>query len=96
MWMYWKTNARERQGLIIGVAMIGIFIARFIIEFLKNVQEPFEVSMRDNYGLVMGQLLSIPFIIWGIWLIWQAIKRKPEPVAQKTNIDDNQNVKPKK
>jgi len=76
MWMYWKTDARKHHGLIIGIAMIGIFSARFLIEFLKNVQEPFEVSLRDTYGMVMGQLLSIPFIIWGIWLVWQASTKK--------------------
>lgn len=89
MWMYWKTNAPKREGLIIGVAMIGIFAARFLIEFLKNVQEPFEISMRDNYGLVMGQLLSIPFIIWGVWLVFRAIKRNPETIAMNKNADTN-------
>ncbi len=73
-WMYWKTDAKKQQGLIIGVAMIGIFVARFLIEFLKNVQEPFEISMRENFGLVMGQLLSIPFILWGVWLVWKSSK----------------------
>ena len=95
MWMYWKTGARNRRGLIIGVAMSGIFVARFLIEFLKNVQEPFEMTLRDNYGLVMGQLLSIPFILWGVWLVWRAMKRKPEPVERKTNVSYNQNVKAK-
>lgn len=97
MWMYWKTDARKREGLIIGVAMIGIFTARFFIEFLKNVQEPFEISMRDNYGLVMGQLLSIPFILWGLWLVWRAMKQKSKTVAVKkrTDTDYSKNVKSK-
>lgn len=97
MWMYWKTDARKREGLIIGVAMIGIFTARFFIEFLKNVQEPFEISMRDNYGLVMGQLLSIPFILWGLWLVLRAMKQKPETAVVKNNTDADysKNVKSK-
>lgn len=96
MHMYWKTNARERQGLILGVGIALIFIARFFIEFVKNVQVDSEEAMRENTGLILGQWLSIPFIVWGIWLIWQALRRKPEPVTQKKSLDYNQNVKPKK
>jgi prolipoprotein diacylglyceryltransferase len=96
MHMYWKTNARERQGLILGVGIALIFIARFFIEFVKNVQVDSEEAMRENTGLILGQWLSIPFIVWGIWLIWQAFRRKPEPVTQKKSLDYNQNVKPKK
>ena len=71
MYMYWKRNAEERQGLIFGVFLTGIFLPRFLIEFVKNNQEAFEENMLLN----MGQLLSIPFIIAGIWLIVRAIKR---------------------
>jgi len=76
MYLFWKTDARNKQGLILGICMIGIFLSRFLIEFLKNVQEPFELQMRATYGIDMGQLLSIPFIIWGIWLVWNAMKKK--------------------
>jgi prolipoprotein diacylglyceryl transferase len=68
MWMYWKKNAQARQGLIFGVFFIGLFTSRFLIEFVKNPQEPFEVGMTLN----MGQLLSIPFILIGIGLVINA------------------------
>lgn len=98
MYMYWKTNAKDRQGLILGVGIALIFIARFFIEFVKNVQVDAEIAMRENTGLILGQWLSIPFIIWGAWLIWRAMKRKAEPAVQKEkiNVDYSQNVKPKK
>lgn len=98
MYMYWKTNARNRQGLILGVGIALIFIARFFIEFVKNVQVDSEIAMRENTGLILGQWLSIPFIIWGLWLIWRSMKRKAElPVQkEKINADYSQNVKPKK
>lgn len=73
LWMYWKTNAKDRQGLITGVFFIMIFTARFFIEFVKNVQEDFEVNMVLN----MGQILSIPFILGGIFLVIRAVKRDP-------------------
>ena len=76
MYLYWKLNAEERPGLILGVFFIGIFGTRFFIEFLKNVQESWEVGLRNSIGLDQGQLLSIPFVIAGIWLIVRAL-RKP-------------------
>lgn len=76
MYLFWKTDARNKQGLILGICMIGIFLSRFLIEFLKNVQEPFELEMRAAYGVDMGQLLSIPFVIWGLWLVWNAMRKK--------------------
>lgn len=69
MWMYWKKNAEERPGLIFGVFFLGIFVPRFLIEFIKNDQVAFEASMTLN----MGQWLSVPFIIIGFVLIWYAM-----------------------
>lgn len=81
MWMYWKRNDQERPGLIFGVFMLGIFLARFVIEYVKNVQEPWEIAMRARLGLDMGQLLSIPFIVLGIWLIVRACRRPRLAIA---------------
>lgn len=71
MWLYFKRDAWKRQGLIFGIFMICIFTARFFVEFLKNYQEDFEASLP----LDMGQLLSIPFILVGIYCVWRAMKR---------------------
>lgn len=65
MWLYWKKNAGERPGLIFGIFFIWLFGTRFLIEFIKNPQEDFEVGMTLN----MGQLLSIPFILMGIGFV---------------------------
>ncbi|WP_101690799.1 prolipoprotein diacylglyceryl transferase [Dysgonomonas massiliensis] len=75
MYMYWVKDLGKKQGLILGVSLICIFFSRFMIEFIKNLQEDFEVSMVADYGINMGQLLSIPFIIWGVWLVWNALKK---------------------
>ncbi|NLX65427.1 MAG: prolipoprotein diacylglyceryl transferase [Bacteroidales bacterium] len=80
VFLYWKTDAKNRQGLILGVGLLLIFLFRFFVEFLKNVQVESEIVMRENTGLILGQWLSIPFIIWGIWLIWNALRR-PAQVA---------------
>lgn len=62
MWLYWKRDAQKREGLIFGVAMVMIFVGRFLVEFVKNDQVGFEEGMTLN----MGQWLSIPFVIIGI------------------------------
>lgn len=76
MYLYWRTNAKQKQGLNLGIALTIIFLSRFLFEYLKNVQEPFEVNMIATFGINMGQLLSIPFVIWGVWLIWRALSSK--------------------
>jgi len=73
LYMYWKTKAKDYQGLIVGVFFVMVFSARFFIEFIKEVQESFENSM----SLDMGQWLSIPFILTGIFLIIRALKKGP-------------------
>lgn len=69
MWMYWKRNDQERPWLITGVFFIGIFLPRFLIEYVKNVQVQSEYEMIARYGMNLGQMLSIPFILLGIALV---------------------------
>lgn len=78
MYLFWKTDAKKKQGLILGIAMIMIFLSRFFIEYIKKVQVDSELLMRENTGLILGQWLSIPFIFWGIWLIWNAMRKPKE------------------
>lgn len=73
MLMYWRWGAARRPGLIFGVFFEIIFVTRFCLEFIKLDQESFESSMILN----MGQILSIPFIIYGIWLIVNAFRNPP-------------------
>ncbi len=70
MYLYWKTSAKKRMGFIFGSFLILIFTARFVIEFVKEVQEPWEADMI----LDMGQILSIPFILVGIFMLWYSGK----------------------
>lgn len=70
MWLYFKKEAWKKEGFIFGIFMICIFTARFFIEFLKQPQESFEEGMLLN----MGQLLSIPFVLMGIYFVWKAVK----------------------
>ena len=68
-WLYYgKDLARRRPGMLFGVGLIGTFLTRFFIEFIKTEQEAFEVG----WALDMGQWLSIPFIVLGVWMILRA------------------------
>ena len=67
-WYYYKKDGKPAQGMIFGMFLIMVFGMRFLIEFAKEPQEGFEKSMILN----MGQLLSIPLILAGIWFVWQA------------------------
>lgn len=68
--LYTKTNVKERKGFIFGLSFILLFTARFLIEFVKEIQVGFEANMALN----MGQLLSIPFILIGFIILYFSYK----------------------
>jgi len=91
LWLYWKRDAGKYSGLLTGVGFTWVFTARFFIELLKNPQVDFETNMLAKIGMNMGQMLSIPFVIFGIYLIVRALKKgKIEYVLPK-----QQETKPK-
>jgi len=74
LWMFFKIkDLKDRQGFIIGYGFAGIFLTRFLVEFIKENQETFEAGMALN----MGQILSIPFVLAGCYLMYRAIKNPP-------------------
>jgi phosphatidylglycerol---prolipoprotein diacylglyceryl transferase len=68
--LYYKKKGIIRPGLFVGIFLVMMFTARFLIEYLKEVQVDFEKGMTID----MGQWLSIPFILLGIYFIWHSIK----------------------
>lgn len=75
--VYRKCDNRPKPFLIFGLFLIMVFAFRFLIEFIKNPQEAFEVGMTFN----MGQWLSVPFILMGIVsLIISSRQKKPEAI----------------
>jgi prolipoprotein diacylglyceryl transferase len=92
MWMYWKKNAEARPGLILGVFFIGIFLPRFLIEFIKNDQVAREATMTLN----IGQQLSIPFILIGIGLVIYAMMRPKVPLSFPNRFADEDDNKSKR
>jgi phosphatidylglycerol:prolipoprotein diacylglycerol transferase len=77
--LFWKTRARYRPGLMVGVFTTGIALARFTVEFFR---EP-DAQLQDfaaRTGLSMGQWLTIPLIALGLFLIVRAM-RNPEQAS---------------
>jgi phosphatidylglycerol---prolipoprotein diacylglyceryl transferase len=70
MYLYWRTRSKNKEGLLTGMFFILIFAARFFIEYIKEDQEAFEATMSLN----MGQWLSVPFVLAGIFLVFRALK----------------------
>ncbi|MGA1978068.1 MAG: prolipoprotein diacylglyceryl transferase [Bacteroidales bacterium] len=77
--LYWRKRGEHIQGTLISLAIVLIFVARFFIEFVKEVQVPFESKLPLN----MGQLLSIPFIIIGAVWLYLSIKRGKRAVIKR-------------
>lgn len=62
---------KTQEGLLTGIFMIFVFTLRFFYEFLKENQSSFENGLSLN----MGQILSIPAVLFGLGVLWYA-KRK--------------------
>lgn len=65
--LYRKYRNKVGTGFFFGYCLASIFTFRFIVEFFKEVQEPWEMAMQQTIGLDQGQLLSIPFIALGLY-----------------------------
>jgi prolipoprotein diacylglyceryl transferase len=73
LFMYWKTEARNKTGLIFGVFLVCLWTIRIFAETLKESQGGFEEYSMFN-ALTTGQWLSIPFILAGFYFIYRSRK----------------------
>ena len=67
--LYWKTDARFKQGYLFGLFLILLWTVRFVVEFVKESQGGIE---KDLGYLSTGQWLSIPFILLGFYFMWKS------------------------
>lgn len=65
---YRKYPQRVGTGWFFGLCLFLIFTSRILIEYTKENQVDFESGMLFN----MGQLLSVPFVLLGIWCMKRA------------------------
>ncbi|MBB4859369.1 phosphatidylglycerol:prolipoprotein diacylglycerol transferase [Novosphingobium chloroacetimidivorans] len=74
--LYWKTRARYRPGLMVGVFSTGIALARFSVEFFREPDAQLQ-SFAMRTGLSMGQWLTIPLMILGLAMVARALVKPP-------------------
>jgi prolipoprotein diacylglyceryl transferase len=76
-WVLWRVHQhhRTKRGFLLGLFLLGVFSARFLIEFTKEVQVDFESA----WWLNMGQVLSIPFIGAGVYFVGRTGRTKQGP-----------------
>lgn len=68
--IYIKKGVRVKQGYLFSLFLILLFTVRFFIEFIKEDQVRFEQGMSLN----MGQWLSIPFVLIGLFLLFRSLR----------------------
>lgn len=76
LFMIWRKYKNDLPpGLLFGIFLIVCFGLRFIYEFLKEPQEAFE----NDLPLYMGQILSIPLVIAGIFVVIYSVRQAKIP-----------------
>ena len=72
LFLFWRTRARFRPGLLVGTFTLGIAIGRFTVEFFREPDAQLqEFAMRT--GLSMGQWLTIPLMAVGLFFMVRAL-----------------------
>jgi len=78
--MYWKGKAYLKEGLLLGTFLVTLFSSRFFVETFKVSQGGIESLVLDNQ-FSTGQLLSIPFVLVGVFFIVRAMKKNTETTS---------------
>ncbi|MDX1592183.1 MAG: prolipoprotein diacylglyceryl transferase, partial [Balneolaceae bacterium] len=77
-WIYKKYDRKPPEGALFGTFLVLLFTGRFLIEFTKETQADF----LANATVDMGQLLSIPFVLIGAWLLWKKVDWDAKPSSK--------------
>ena len=65
-YFYWKTKKSEQEGFLFGLFLVLLWTVRFFVEYVKEAQN----IERADWLLNTGQLLSIPFILIGLYFMF--------------------------
>jgi len=80
--LFWKTDVRHRPGFLGGVFLAGYGASRFIVEYFRN-PDAHLIEFAERTGMSMGQWLTVPMILIGLYLMISSRNRvaKPLPVT---------------
>lgn len=76
IWLFWKTRARWKPGLLVGLFTLGIGLGRFVVEYFREPDVQL-AEFAQRTGLSMGQWLTIPLMLVGAFFLIRAL-RAPE------------------
>ena len=71
--LFWRTDARYYPGRLAGAGLTFYAIVRFALE---RVRQPDAGLEHLSWGLTMGQTLSLPVLLVGLWLLFTSAKRR--------------------
>jgi phosphatidylglycerol:prolipoprotein diacylglycerol transferase len=75
-WLFWKTDARYQPGKLVGAFILFYGLFRFAIEFVREPDTQFAGTFIEATGIHMGQWLSLPMILGGLYLMMTAARRR--------------------
>jgi phosphatidylglycerol---prolipoprotein diacylglyceryl transferase len=74
--LFWWTRARYKPGLLAGVFTLGYGLSRFAVEYFRE-PDAHLMWLAEQSGLSMGQWLTVPMILIGLYLIVTSKRREP-------------------
>ena len=85
--LFWRTQARYQPGKLVGAFILFYGIFRFGIEFIREPDAQL-TAFAQATGLHMGQWLTVPMIVGGLYLMATAKKRREriEPIAGTASV----------
>lgn len=75
--VYRRYRRQPPEGSLFGIFLVLLFGGRFLLEYTKVFQAEFAANWMFN----MGQLLSIPLIVLGLWLLARKVDWSAMPAA---------------
>ncbi len=70
LFTYWKTKKSDQQGFLFGLFLVLLWSVRFVVEYYKEPQSGEYLSNAIGNVLNNGQILSIPFIVIGLYFMF--------------------------
>ena len=86
---FWRTKARYDPGKLVGLFLLGYGLCRYLVEFVREPDNQYAANaVLGTPGLHMGQLLCLPMVLGGVFLVATAPGRRTrvEPIAGTASV----------
>lgn len=88
-YLFWRTQARYQPGKLVGTFLMGYGLSRYVVEFFRQADAQYlDHPIFGVPGLQMGQMLTLPMIFGGLYLVVTASRRRQrvEPIAGSESV----------